>query len=54
MEDSADESRAAEEGLGDALEGMSGEQRLGDFLAERSEDDGVDPVEAVRDLREDV
>lgn len=40
--------------LGDALEEWSEEERLGDFLANRSEDDGIDPVEAVREVREDI
>lgn len=49
-----DESGPDQKGLGDALEEWSDEERLGDFLASRSEDDGIDPVEAVREVREDV
>ncbi|WP_440006938.1 hypothetical protein [Halomicrococcus sp. SG-WS-1] len=54
MRESVDESKSEQERLGDALEEISGEERLGDYLAKRSEDDGIDPVEAVRKLREDV
>lgn len=43
-----------QEGLGDALEELSDEERLGDFLSKMSSDDGVDAVDAVRDVREDI
>ncbi|WP_135829918.1 hypothetical protein [Halorussus halobius] len=43
-----------QETLGEALDTLAEDERLGDFLANRSDDDGVDPVEAVRDVREDV
>lgn len=49
-----DELDSDQERLGDALDEWSEEERLGDFLAKRSADDGVDPVEAVREVREDV
>jgi hypothetical protein len=48
------EPESDQENLGDALNELSQEERLGDFLANRSEDDGIDPVEAVREIREDV
>lgn len=46
--------KSGQERLGDTLERMSEEEPLGNFLAKRSEDDDIDPVEAVREIREDV
>lgn len=51
---SGPKSESEERKLGDTLEKLSEKERLGDFLANRSEDGDVDPVEAVRELREDV
>ena len=46
--------QSEQEQLGDTLEKLAEEERLGDFLANRSEDDDVDSVEAVREIREDI
>lgn len=43
-----------QKGLGDTLEKLGEKERLGDFLANCSEDDGIDAVEAVREVREDI
>lgn len=46
--------QSKQEKLGDTLGKLAEEERLGDFLASRSEDDDVDPVETVREIREDI
>lgn len=48
------EPKPEQEKLGDSLETLREKERLGEFLANRAEDDDIDSIEAVRDVREDI